>query len=111
MDQVKRYNSLWLVNNHSDRYLLLHNFVVQMIPFKLEKLKKNSEEKKDMAKSVHKACYIIMQITILKTTTLTNYIIIKLLHTPETFYLSNFFNVSLYTLSSSFLKMYCDLIK
>ena len=45
-----------------------------------------------MAKSVHKACYIIMQIMILKTTTLTNYIIIKLLHTPETFYLSNFFN-------------------
>ena len=63
-----------------------------------------------MAKSVHKACYIIMQIMILKTTTLTNYIIIKLLHTPETFYLSNFFNVSLYTLSSSFLKISCDLI-
>ena len=57
-----------------------------------------------MAKSMHKACYIIMQIMILKTTTLTNYIIIKLLHMPET-------NVSLYTLSSSFLKMYCDLIK
>lgn len=49
-----------------------------------------------MAKSVHKACYTIMQIMILKTTTLTNYIIIKLLHTLEIFY-HQIFLMCLYT--------------
>ena len=34
------------MNDHSDLYLLLHNFVVQMIPFKLEKFKKIQREKR-----------------------------------------------------------------
>ena len=46
MDQVKRYDSLSLLNEHSDLYFYLHNLSVQYIPFKLGKLKKFFEGRK-----------------------------------------------------------------
>lgn len=57
MDQVKRYDSLSLLNEYVDLYFSLHNFGVQIVPFKLEQLKniKLIEGKKDLAKIVHEA--------------------------------------------------------
>ena len=46
MDEVNRYDGLLLVNEHGNLYLLLHNFGGQIIPFKLEELKKLLEEKR-----------------------------------------------------------------
>ena len=40
MDEVNRYDGLFLVNEYGNLYFLLHNFEGQIIPFKLEKLKK-----------------------------------------------------------------------
>ena len=37
MDQVRRYDGLELVNRHGDLYFSLHDFVIQVIPFKFEK--------------------------------------------------------------------------
>lgn len=51
-------------NEHGGLYFLLHYFGVQIIAFKLEKLKKNINGKKDIAKSVHEARYSILQIMI-----------------------------------------------
>ena len=48
MDPAKRYDGLWLVNEQVDLRFLLHNFGVQIIPFKLEKEKKSSKGKKDI---------------------------------------------------------------
>ena len=44
MDQVKRYDDLRLRNEHGD-FFLLHNFGVQIVPFKLAK-KIDPREKK-----------------------------------------------------------------
>ena len=57
------------MNEHGD-FFLLHNFGVQIVPFKLAK-KKFIQGKKDMAKSVHKARYSIAQVMTLKATTRT----------------------------------------
>ena len=46
MDEVNRYDGLLLVNEHGNLYFLLHNFGGQIIPFKLEELKKILEEKR-----------------------------------------------------------------
>ena len=46
MDQAKRYDGLWLVNEQVDLRFSLHNFSVQIIPFKLEKENKIIEGKK-----------------------------------------------------------------
>ena len=46
MDEVNRYDGLLLVNEHGNLYFLLHNFGGQIIPFKLEELKKNIGGKK-----------------------------------------------------------------
>ena len=46
MDEVNRYDGLLLVNEYGNLYFLLHNFEGQIIPFKLEKLKKFLEEKR-----------------------------------------------------------------
>ena len=35
MDQVKRYDGLQLLIENTDLYFLLHNFGVQIIPFRL----------------------------------------------------------------------------
>ena len=35
---MKRYDGLLLVNEHADLYFLLHYFVVQIVPFKLDEL-------------------------------------------------------------------------
>ena len=40
MDEVNRFDGLLLVNEYGNLYFLLHNFEGQIIPFKLEKLKK-----------------------------------------------------------------------
>ena len=64
MDQVKRYDSLSLLNEHNDLY-----FYLQFIPFKLGKLKKISKGEKHNAKSVHEARYSRMQIMTLTGTT------------------------------------------
>ena len=48
MDQAKRYDGLWLVNEQVDLRFSLHNFGVQIIPFKLEKEKKSSKGKKEI---------------------------------------------------------------
>ena len=69
MDQVKRYDSLSLLNEHSDPYFYLHNLSVQFIPFKLGKLKNFSKGEKHNAKSVHEARYSRMQIMTLTGTT------------------------------------------
>lgn len=46
MDEVNRYDGLLLVNEYGNLHFLLHNFEGQIIPFKLEKLKKLLEEKR-----------------------------------------------------------------
>ena len=46
MDEVNRFDGLLLVNEYGNLYFLLHNFEGQIIPFKLEKLKKLLEEKR-----------------------------------------------------------------
>ena len=46
MDGVNRFDGLLLVNEYGNLYFLLHNFEGQIIPFKLEKLKKLLEEKR-----------------------------------------------------------------
>ena len=69
MDRVKRYDGLQLLNEHVDLYLLLHKFGVQIIPCKLEKLKRIIEGEKDGAKSVHVARYVSMKIRTVKATT------------------------------------------
>ena len=46
MDQVKRCDGLMLLKEHSELYFLLHGFGVQIIPFKLENLKKKFIERK-----------------------------------------------------------------
>ena len=38
MDQVKRYDGLQLLIENTDLYFLLHNFGVQIIPFRLGNL-------------------------------------------------------------------------
>ena len=70
MDQVKRCDGLMLLKEHSELYFLLHDFGVQIIPFKLENLKKKFRKKnRDAAKNVPGARYPLMQIITLKTTT------------------------------------------
>ena len=46
IDQVKRYDCLWLMNEHGDLYFLFHNFGVQIVPFKLDKYQNLIEGKK-----------------------------------------------------------------
>ena len=55
---------------HGDLSFLLHYFfLIQIVPFKLEKLKMiKSREKKDMIKSGNKTRYSMMQIMTLKAT-------------------------------------------
>ena len=48
---------------------LFHKFCVQIIPFKLEKLKKCIEGEKDISKSVQEARHLRVQIMTLKATT------------------------------------------
>ena len=69
MDRVKRYDGLQLLNEHGDLYFLLHKFGVQIIPCKLEKLKRIIEGEKDRAKSVHVARYVSMKTRTVKATT------------------------------------------
>ena len=69
MDRVKRYDGLQLLNEHVDLHFLLHKFGVQIIPCKLEKLKRIIEGEKDGAKSVHVARYVSMKIRTVKATT------------------------------------------
>ena len=68
MDQAKRYDGLWLVNEQVDLRFSLHNFGVQIIPFKSEKEKKNHrrEKRKSLVKSIHEARHSMMQIITLK---------------------------------------------
>lgn len=54
---------------HSDPYILLHNFGVQIIPFYLKKWKKFIEGK-DIAKSQHTAHYLQMKIMALRAMTI-----------------------------------------
>lgn len=44
--QAKRYDGLWLVNEHSDLHFLLYNFSEQTFPFKLDDLETNSAKGK-----------------------------------------------------------------
>ena len=69
MDRVKKYDGLQLLNEHGDLYFLLHKFGVQIIPCKLEKLKRIIEGENDRAKSVHVARYVSMKIRTVKATT------------------------------------------
>ena len=84
----------------------LHNFGVQFIPFKLGKLKKDYwKGKKNRTKSVHKACFLRVQIMTLKkwlkeifwANILFKFkwfsyrLYIKLFHMLKTFYLSILF--------------------
>ena len=49
-----------ILSSLGDLYFLLHNFGEQIIPFKLGKLKNNYlKGKKDEAKSVHEAHYLL----------------------------------------------------
>ena len=63
---------------------------VQIYPFKLEKLKKSSKGKKDTAKRVHKARYLVMKIMTLKKRLEERFESIKSLDFP-TYYKSNCF--------------------
>lgn len=56
----KRYDGLKFLNEHGDLYFILHNSSVKIILFKLKKLerkKKASKGRKDVAKCVVKARY------------------------------------------------------
>ena len=60
MDQAKSYGNL---------YFSLHNFGVQILsPLYWMNEKKSSKAKKDIARSVHKARYLMMKIMTWKTT-------------------------------------------
>ena len=63
--QAKRYDGLWLVNEHSDLHFLLYNFSEQTFPFKLDELEKIQRREK----SFHKVRYPMMQIMNFKATT------------------------------------------
>ena len=78
------------LHEHGDLYFSLYNFGVQIYPFKLEKLKKSSKGKKDTAKRVHKARYLVMEIMTLKKRLEERFESIKLLDFP-TYYKSNCF--------------------
>ena len=66
-----------------DLYFSLYNFGVQIYPFKLERLKKSSKGKKDTAKRVHKARYLVMKIMTLKKRLEERFESIKLLDFPH----------------------------
>ena len=58
--KIDRYDGDLLLNEHGDLYFVLHNFGVQIMPFKIKiknNSKKLSEGKKDIAKNIHKAPY------------------------------------------------------
>ena len=68
IDGVMRYHGLKLLNKRG--ILLLHNFGIQISPFKLEKfLKNHRRQEKDMVKSVHEGHYLKTQIMALKAMT------------------------------------------
>ena len=68
IDEVMRYHGLKLLNKRG--ILLLHNFGMQISPFKLEKfLKNHRRQEKDMVKSVHEGHYLKTQIMALKAMT------------------------------------------
>ena len=49
--QAKRYDGLWLVNEHSDLRFLLYNFSEQTFTFKLDELETNSAKGKKFPQS------------------------------------------------------------
>lgn len=68
IDEVMRYHGLKRLNKRG--ILLLHNFGIQISPFKLEKfLKNHRRQEKDMVKSVHEGHYLKTQIMALKAMT------------------------------------------
>lgn len=68
IDEVMRYHGLKLLKKRG--ILLLHNFGIQISPFKLEKfLKNHRRQEKDMVKSVHEGHYLKTQIMALEAMT------------------------------------------
>ena len=55
--EIDKYDGVLLLNEHSDLYFLLHNFVAQIIPFKSKNCFYNLSEGKDIAKIVQRPPY------------------------------------------------------
>ena len=49
MIEIDRYDNVLLLNEHGDQYFLLHNFGVEITPFKSKRIKKNYQKEKKIS--------------------------------------------------------------